>query len=328
MALSNPLVSIIIPLFNSEETILETLNSCVDQSYKNIGIIVVDDHSTDSSLNVVKDYQEQYRCLIKVYENRGKGACAARNYGFQLSTGDYIQYLDADDLLDPYKVDSQVKLIQGCDEYTITHCQWGRFYDRTENTKWEYQHINKDYSQPVRYLIDSWNGKGMTAIHCWLTPRNLIEKAGSWNENLLINQDGEFFSRVLLYANKIIYSPEAKVYYRSGNVNSISQIGRISYPKAASLLQSYISYQENWGNQFSNKKLIEALANNYLNFIYLFYPLHQNLTILAEEQFKSLGLKNMWPVGGKNFKRFAGLVGFKNALRSRRLIQRFKENLT
>jgi len=99
---------------------------------------------------------------------------------------------------------------------------WGRFYQSDQDVKWEQQTINEDYSSPIKWLVDSWNGGGMAQTSAWLTPRHLIDLAGIWNESLSINQDGEFCSRVLLQASSIQFCKEAKVYYRSGNTTSIS----------------------------------------------------------------------------------------------------------
>ena len=102
-------VSVIIPVFNAQEYINETINSVIKQTYEgSIEIIIIDDHSTDNSFQIVREFESD---SIIVKKNPKKGACAARNYGFQLSTGDYIQYLDADDLLSKNKIRSQMELL-------------------------------------------------------------------------------------------------------------------------------------------------------------------------------------------------------------------------
>src|SRR5690606_27096496 len=124
----------------------------------------------------------------------------ARNKAFELSTGDYIQYLDADDLLAPDKIASQIKLFEKYGDVVIVSGQWDRFYNNPEEAVFPDRFLDRDWDNPVDWLINSWEGKGMAQTAVWLTPRKLIEKAGPWNENLTINQDGEFFSRVLLEA--------------------------------------------------------------------------------------------------------------------------------
>ena len=312
-----PNVTVIIPLYNAYDSVSETLNSCLNQTYKSIEVIVVDDHSTDNSYEVVKEFQSKYPGIIKLYSNPRKGACAARNYGYIKSSGEYIQYLDADDLLSPNKIESQMKILTINTGLCVSSCGWGRFQKHSVDVNWENSKINKSYSNPIDFLIDCWNGYGTMPIHSWLTPRALVERAGSWNEDLLINQDGEFFSRILFFAKKIKYCAEAKVYYRSGNLNSVSQLNSKKYGKAKSLLESYFAYEETWHDQIENKRLKRALAHNYLSFIYTYYPLHKNLILDAEKHFKNFGYSKMWPVGGNRFKRLARFMGFKNSLKLR-----------
>lgn len=102
-----PLVSILIPCYNAEKWLAETLESALAQTWDNIEIIVVDDGSTDKSLAVAKQFEPDG---VKVISQANKGASAARNRAFQESQGDFIQYLDADDLLVPDKIELQVKL--------------------------------------------------------------------------------------------------------------------------------------------------------------------------------------------------------------------------
>ncbi|WP_405606337.1 glycosyltransferase family 2 protein [Polaribacter sp. Asnod1-A03] len=312
-------VSIIIPAFNAESYIEETVESVLNQSYKNIEIIIIDDYSTDNTSSILKRLEDKNLSFIKVFKNYGKGACAARNYGFELSDGDYIQYLDADDILDSLKVEKQMQLFEEFGNEIICSGVWGRFYNSPEDVKWENQNINKDYEKPIDWLVDSWNGNGMGQTSVWLTHRSLIKKAGKWNEDLTLNQDGEFFSKVLLKAKEIKFCKDAKVYYRSGNSESISQQNRLSFKKASSLLQSYELYQKNCKENMNSEKVKKSLGENYLNFIYQFYPLYPELQKRAEEKFYTLGHQKMWPVGGENFKKIGKIIGLKNALKLRSL---------
>jgi glycosyltransferase involved in cell wall biosynthesis len=318
---SQPLVSILIPCYNSVLYIAETLNSVISQTYTNWECIIVDDHSTDNSTEIVEQYSRQYPEKIKLFTNSRKGASAARNYAFKKSTGDYIQYLDADDLLTTNKLEYQIKLFNKFGNNIITNCKWGRFTDTPSAVKWEQQSINRNYNNPIDWLTDSWMGKGMAANSSWLTPRHLIEKAGLWDESLNINQDGEFFCRVLMHAKAIKFCNNAGVYYRSGLAGSISLNKNQSNIKAESLLKSYQSYERVLSVK-DNKTVRKALGNNYLNFMYRFYYLYPELSLQAENGFWELGLQKMWPVGGGKFILVAKLIGFKKTLG---LIFYFKE---
>ncbi|NQY30838.1 MAG: glycosyltransferase family 2 protein, partial [Flavobacteriaceae bacterium] len=101
MSNNMPLVSIIIPVFNREGLILETLKSILEQSYQNWECIIVDDHSTDGTYTVISDYIKEGKkiSLVKRPENKIKGACSCRNHGYKLSNGDYINWFDSDDIM-------------------------------------------------------------------------------------------------------------------------------------------------------------------------------------------------------------------------------------
>ena len=93
-----PLVSVIIPMYNAQCYIEETIQSVLDQTWSNIEIIVVDDGSTDDSYDIVANIKSN---KIRLFHQDNQGAPKSRNFGFLQSKGEYIQYLDADDLLSP-----------------------------------------------------------------------------------------------------------------------------------------------------------------------------------------------------------------------------------
>ncbi len=309
-------VSILIPLYNAEAFISETIHCLLEQNYSNIEIIVVDDGSTDNSYSIVESIQNDKIILAK---NERKGACAARNYAFQLSSGDYIQYLDADDLMDKDKLSIQVKELETLQNSSFVFGCWARFTDNINNVKWENMSINKDYNVAINILIDAWNNDEMVPVHSWLTPRELIKKAGLWNEELQHNQDGEFFSRVIAHSSEIKFCEKAKVYYRSNLMDSISNRSS-SEKNAISQLKSYQLYTQNLADFIDDIRIRKALATNFLNFIYRFYKLYPHLTLKAEEEFYNLDVGKMWAVGGKNFKKLASKIGFMNALKLKKIL--------
>src|SRR5215831_1052558 len=118
-------VSILIPVYNSAAYLEQTLQSALNQSWQMREIVVVDDGSTDESVVIAKAYAE--KGLIKFFQQANGGACKARNRAFAESTGDYIQYLDADDLLAPDKIEIQMKRLAGS-AMNVCNGRWGRFY--------------------------------------------------------------------------------------------------------------------------------------------------------------------------------------------------------
>ena len=104
----NRFVSVIIPCYNAERWLSEAIDSCLAQSYQPVEVIVVDDGSTDDSLKIIKSYGD----LITYRTGPNKGGNYARNLGFSLSKGSYIQFLDADDYLRPRKLEKQIQYLE------------------------------------------------------------------------------------------------------------------------------------------------------------------------------------------------------------------------
>jgi glycosyltransferase involved in cell wall biosynthesis len=214
-----PKVSVVIPCFNSIQFIDETLNSVVKQTYPNIEIIVIDDGSTDGTLEYL---QSIYGDKITVKKNSGKGACVARNFGYKISTGDIIQFLDADDLLSIDKIEKQVAfLVQKPNHISV--CSTKHFNESPENGRVTDRDFMFSTNQPAEFLLNLYGAKGafeMVQTSAWLTPRTRIEKAGLWDESLTKDQDGEFFCRVVMASEGVEYEPNVLNYYRKHPMGS------------------------------------------------------------------------------------------------------------
>lgn len=316
-----PKVSILVPCYNSEKHLAATIQSALRQSWRDKEIIVVNDGSTDRTGEVAEQFRSDN---VKVYHQPNAGACRARNFAFEKSTGEFIQYLDADDLLSHNKIEEQLKYLLVSKD-AVASGPWAHFTNQAESAIFHDQYIYKDYASPADLLLDMWERREMMQTSVWLTPRHIVEKAGGWDESLTINQDGEFFCRVLLAASKVKYCPQAKVYYRSGNPNSVSKSQAYSKTKAESLLRTYLSYENqimriaNTGNLL---RIRQAIAKNYYSYIYLFYNLYPDLARVAVDKVKQWRIPPDNQVGGVKFARLAGIVGFYNALRLRKLINK------
>lgn len=225
------LVSIIIPTYNRAHFLGETLDSVLTQTYTNWECIVVDDGSTDATNELMKSFCEK-DSRFKYHHrpiSRPKGANACRNYGFELSKGNYIKWLDSDDLLSSELLLSQVNLLStnSDNKYTVATAKWNYFNEKIEDIKPKTKEINKNYGTGFDLIFDFGVFNSFLPPHVYLMHKNIIIKSGFWNEHLLINQDGEFFTRVLLNANNIVHAEKGMVYYRylsnrSENVSSFS----------------------------------------------------------------------------------------------------------
>ena len=127
---NNIKVSIAVPIYNSSLYLSKCINSILSQSYKNIEVILVDDGSTDNSLEIMKKYQKKDE-RIKVYHKKNGGLSSARNYGMSKATGDYIMFIDSDDYIDPNMTEVLLKKILK-EEADV--CEGGIFVHNKDNT--------------------------------------------------------------------------------------------------------------------------------------------------------------------------------------------------
>jgi glycosyltransferase involved in cell wall biosynthesis len=211
-----PLVSVLIPLYNKVDYFEETLQSVLYQTYPNIEIIIVDDGSTDGSLDIAKKYLSEN---ITIFEQKNKGASAARNKAFELSKGDYIQYLDADDVLDKSKIEEQVKVLAkhpNC----LTIAQGYEMVIMKDGQKkiTQRKRLTKDYSDHKTFIFDEILEAAL--VHSWLIPRSFIVKLGGWDEKISIFDDRDFYLRLVPLAAGIIFSDKAVCYYRITNTDN------------------------------------------------------------------------------------------------------------
>ena len=145
-----PLVSILIPAYNAEPWIADTIQSALRQTWPHKEIIVVDDGSKDKTFSVAQQFAG---AEVTVITQKNAGASAARNKAFSLSKGDFIQWLDADDLLGAEKISRQMAVVEKTAEpRALFSSEWGRFMYRPQRAHFESTPLCAD-QPPVEWLV-------------------------------------------------------------------------------------------------------------------------------------------------------------------------------
>lgn len=210
--------SIIIPLYNKAAYIGETLNSVLSQKYCDYEVIVVNDSSTDNSLEVASSFQDE---RIHIYTKENEGVSAARNYGIMRAKYDYIAFLDADDMLEPDYLVCQKKLI---DMFPNAGIYATALYSII-NEKKVYRNIldiNHEY-----FLVDDYfkrsllNGVTICSASSVCLNRNVIKQIPMFRVGIKRGEDLDVWLRLAL-SYEIAYCNLPKVYYRVGMVDSLS----------------------------------------------------------------------------------------------------------
>jgi glycosyltransferase involved in cell wall biosynthesis len=318
-----PLVSILIPAYNAENWIADSIRSATAQSWPRKEIIIVDDGSNDQTAAVARRFASKEVAVVST-ENRG--AAAARNCALQLSQGDYIQWLDADDLLAPDKVERQLAALQQTDDPRILlSSPWAYFKYRTERARFMATSLWQDLS-PVEWLLRKMGENLHMQTATWLTSRELADAAGPWDTRLISDDDGEYFCRVLLSSRGTRYVPEAKVFYRKIPLTRRSYIGRSDEKKDAMLLSMklHIRYLRSLEN---SDRVREACLRYMQNWLIHFYP--ERPDIISELQDLAAQLQGCLEVPHLRWKYawMEPLLGFETAKQIQMLLPKLRVSL-
>jgi len=214
------LVSILIPAHNAEKWIADTIKSAITQDWPRKEVIIVGDGPTDNTLTVARSFESP---SIKVVMQENRGASAARNKGLSLAQGDYIQWLDADDLLAPDKISTQLREAEcGATSRVLLSSACAEFTIQPHHAKFIPNVLWRDL-EPIDFLLNRFTRNLWMGNCAWLVSRRLTDLAGPWDERLSLDDDGEYFARMVTKCERIKFIPEARVYYRRASVGSLSR---------------------------------------------------------------------------------------------------------
>lgn len=303
--MDKPLVSIIIPLYNASPFISKCLESAINQTWPQKEIIVVDDGSTDNSFEIAKTYQSK---SVQIHQQQNKGASAARNLGLVHAKGDYIQFLDADDFLSDNKIELQVEVLEKNPGY-LALCETIHFFNFSDilQSNRDKSWYNQTTDQPFDFLLKLIGGEvigkgygGMIQPNAWLVPSSIINKTGPWNEELSVDDDGEYFCRILLNTKGICFVPQTFNYYRkylvSGANLSLSQ--QLTYKGYSSMIKAIDLKYEYLQTKVAVDLLNKMFIAPYVRVGIATFPKFNDLSRYAINKAKQLGAKKMTYSGG------------------------------
>ena len=313
----NPLVSILIPAYNAEKWVKDTIENSLAQTWGNKEVIVVDDGSTDKTYHIAKQYESR---ILKVLTQKNSGACVARNRALSIAQGDFIQWLDADDLLAQNKIKQQLLGSDKSSNSRVLHsASWGYFYYRISKTKFKGNKLWQDLS-PSEWLSIHLGEGFYIPSHAWLVSRKLTELTGPWDERLKRNQDGEYFNRVVMNSELIKFHSSAKCFYRKGSIFSISMTRSKSVIESLNLSNNLcVDYLLSMENNDTTREACIKFLQRFLNKI----PNGDPKIILSNRnRIISLGGQYNIPIETKKFSIFKNILGINTA----RLLKRWLWN--
>lgn len=326
------LVTVIMPCHNAAPWVEQAVDSVLGQSWDNLELIVVDDGSSDDSASVlarfvqpvgVEDFGDEgpifSQCRgrsLLVLKQGQTGKAKACNRALQYAKGEYIKYLDADDLLSPDMIERQVRILEGRAAEAgpaVAYGEWARFYERPQEADFV-ERAGWHDGVPAAWLTEVLrDGQPMLQCGQFLVPRALLNKVGGWSETLTLIDDFEFFTRLICASEQVLFTPGARLYYRSGLSGSLSRRKTAaawdSATRSALLGTGYLVALD--GSAAARR----SAANFLQELVYSMYPFTGYNIAALETRIRELGGSCLGAQGGRVFLLLARVFGWKFARR-------------
>lgn len=247
------IISVVIPAYNVENYITRTLNSLEEQNFRQFEIIIINDGSTDNTLEVINSFSSRTDMDLKIITQKNQGVSQARNAGLERSSGEYILFLDGDDHIDTdyLKIMHEKFAEKECD---FLFCGYNKVYENGEQ-------LSK-YNDKYKYITGVHSGKDVLLkflkeeIYLWIgatmyRKRVIIDNNIKFSKNFKYGEDQEFFVKVLYNSENVICVDRNMAYYVQRK-NSVMQntlnLNSLDVLAVYSKLKKYISSRNNEGN--------------------------------------------------------------------------------
>lgn len=256
--LTKPLVSVVIPCRNAEGYVGEAVESALSQTYRDVEVIVVDDGSEDRSQRVIRAFGNRVRLVINTY----RGASAARNAGIKVAQGELVQFLDADDLLFPGKLEQQVPVVSKSPHATV-YCDFVR--TDMETGKASVVPRNSYNGEDIVVFPLMHQRLGTSAPIHWKT--NLIA-VGGFDERLDCCQEYDLHCRLGIHGIGWLHFPEVLYTWRNRSGSVSSDLLRVmnKHAEVLSRLKEYMAERDelNHERRAALATVLVSDARNYL----------------------------------------------------------------
>ena len=194
------LVSVVIPIYNSERYLAETLSSILASDYANFEVICMDDGSKDASISIAQEYASNDK-RVKVYSQPNGGACLARNHAISLASGDLILPIDSDDKISPTYISNAAKVLMANPDVKVVIPRAEYFGDRVGEWKLK------------RYSLNLLARKNMIPA-CAMYRKSDWLRVGGYDPEFKTREDWAFWIAVLKDGGKVVYLPDVEFFYR------------------------------------------------------------------------------------------------------------------
>lgn len=271
------MISVVIPLYNKEKSIATTLQSVIDQTYTDWECIVINDGSTDNSLEVVKNFVDEFRiydCKFQIYSQPNAGVSAARNRGVMEAKGEYVAFLDGDDIWEPTYLAEAAKLIDDFPGAAIYGLGLGKMlggkrYPAPEFLPANFRGVVANLWEHHNTMM-SWTGSST------ICPRELALKTLA-NEHLTHGEDLDQWLRLMLQGDAVFYNKTLAYYVKDAENRAMYHMPPID-KHIVSIIDQYAEARKN------NAAFRKAFDTQMIYFLYgyMFTPYKKDAQRLSE----------------------------------------------
>ena len=292
-------ISVIIPVFNGEATIRETIDSIVNQTFRDIEIIIINDGSTDATLETIKEISDS---RIKIFSYSNAGLSASRNRGISQATGEYISFIDADDLWTPDKLELQWQALQQNPQAAVAY-SWTDYIDESSKFLKSGRRIKVNGDAFSKLLVTNFLENGSNQ----LIRKTALEKVGGFDESLNASEDFDMWLR-LATNYQFICVEKPQILYRTSTTSMSTNLKR---QETASLevIKRAFNYPKAEKLQYLKKQSLSHLYQ-YLTFKAIEAPSKQRKTLTAIYFWWNCIKNNPAMLKNKNMTIIAGLKIF------------------
>lgn len=258
-------ISVIMPCYNASRFLRSSVNSVMEQSYSSVELIVVDDGSTDNSLTMLEELAEQHDQRITVLRQKNQGPYAARNRGLRHARGQFIAFLDADDLWENDCLEKLQRALKRSGA-ELAYCGWQNIGEGGPGKR---PHIPPDYENGDTAALFlrgcPW------PIHACLVRRELVAQVGGFSERYGTSLDYDFWLRISAITHNFILVPEVLAYYRWHGAGQISSNRWRQVVNSWRVRQEFVRHHPEQVSHLHRRDLRERIDGHLLRSAYIAY---------------------------------------------------------
>jgi glycosyltransferase involved in cell wall biosynthesis len=270
MNTTRPLVSIIIPTYNRQSAVVDAIESCSSQDWPAVETIVIDDGSTDHTASVIQNIIKEScsELSLRYYHQENSGASSARNFGLRQAKGEFIQFLDSDDVLLPEKLSRQVNAIAATNNPNTSFCScYGEILSKDQSNRTRIGTVATKKREMMLRLVSREPHTMQTNAPLWR--RTFLLAQPPWCEEIGLGDDLEYYLRLVAASSHFCFVPESLFYLRTHQAYRLGETTQTNASITSAIhtlasIHETLSNEGLWDESFQ-RELLRTTRTTYAN---------------------------------------------------------------